>query len=85
MVDTVLDKIPPCDISDITLNGATIVNADGVAVIPIITAAAGGVGITRVGNLANGQIGVRNINGKIALAYPEASINGFKQRKAQGS
>lgn len=85
MVDTVLDQIPPCDISDITLNGATIVNADGVAVIPIVTAAKGGYGITRVGNLANGQIGVRNINGAIALAYPEASINGFKQRKSQGS
>ena len=53
--------------------------------IPVVTEAAGGVGLLRVGNLSNGQMGVRNINGAIALAYPEASVNGFTQRKAQGS
>jgi hypothetical protein len=87
IVDDVIAEIPSDEggVSDVQLNGATIVDENGVATIPVITSAKGGVGITRVGNLSNGQIGVRNINGAIALAYPEASIKGFANRKAQGS
>lgn len=86
IVDEVIAGIPSDDgVSDVQLNGATIVDENGVAIIPVVTATSGGIGLLRVGNLANGQMGVRNINGVIALAYPEASINGFTQRKAQGS
>ena len=85
MVDDVIAQIPPSGVSDVQLNGATIVDENGVATIPIVTSNKGGYGIVRVGNLSNGQMGVRNINGAIALAYPEASINGFTNRKAQGS
>lgn len=87
IVDEVIAEIPSDEggVSDVQLNGATIVDKNGVATIPIVTSNKGGFGIVRVGNLSNGQMGVRNINGAIALAYPEASINGFKQRKSQGS
>lgn len=85
IIERVIAELKSQIIQDVQLNGATIVDENGVATIPIVTAVKGGYGIVRVGNLSNGQMGVRNINGNIALAYPEASINGFTQRKAQGS
>lgn len=72
-------------VQDIQIDGVSIVNENGIAEIPVITSNKGGTGLFSVGNLANGVIGVRNINGSISLAYPEGSINGFTQRKNQGS
>lgn len=80
------NQIPPAGggVSDVQLNGATIVQ-DGVATIPVITEAKGGYGIVRVGNLSNGCMGVRNNNGAIMLCYPTANSTGIKNRRSQGS
>ncbi len=87
IVDAVIDQIPPAEdgISDVQINGASIVDESGVAAIPVITAAAGGTGIFRIGNLANGCLGVRNNNGNIILCYPEAGSAGLTGRKSQGA
>lgn len=87
IVDAVIDQIPPAEdgISDVQINGASIVDDSGVAAIPVITAAAGGTGIFRIGNLANGCLGVRNNNGNIILCYPEAGSAGLTGRKSQGA
>lgn len=71
-------------VSDVKIENASIVE-NGVAHIPVITAASGGLGLFRVGNVANGLIGVRNNNGVVVLVYPEVSSAGLTGRKTQGS
>lgn len=69
---------------DVQINGESIV-VDGVASIPVIEADKAGMGLLRVGRRVNGLIGTGSNNGQVVLLYPEASINGLKQRKAQGA
>jgi hypothetical protein len=87
IVDAVIEQIPPAEdgISDVLINGATVVDENGVATIPVVEAAKGGVGLVRLGNLSNGTMGVKNINGNMCLAYPEVGKAGLTARKNQGS
>lgn len=75
---------PQGDPIDVQINGESIV-VDGVAIIPVIEANKNGMGLIRVGRIANGLIGAGSNNGQVVLLYPEASINGLAQRKSQGS
>ena len=75
---------PKGDPIDVQINGESIV-VDGIAVIPVLEANKNGIGLIRVGRTANGLIGAGSNNGQVVLLYPEAGINGLKQRKAQGS
>ena len=84
IVEQVIAELPPSDVTDIQLNGATIVDENGVATIPIAPTS-GGVGVVRLGKSANGNMHMGNCNGVIVLRYPEANANGLKGRKAQGS
>lgn len=79
----VVAPIPP--ISDVQIDGSTIVDENGVADIPVVADTKGGVGLVRLGNLSNGQMGVRSINGKMCLAYPDVEKAGLSARKTQGS
>lgn len=72
-------------VKDVQISEKSVVDENGIATIPVVTATKGGTGLLTVGNTANGMIGVRNINGAVRLAYPEAVASGFKARKAQGS
>lgn len=72
-------------VDDVLVNGASVVDENGVATIPIVTSESGGVGLVRVGSTANGLIGVGNSNGETVLMYPVASSTGLAQRKSQGA
>ena len=83
MVEEVIAQIPPSGVSDVQMNGVTVVE-NGVANIPLAPTS-GGVGLVRLGKSANGNMYMGNSNGAIVLLYPVAADKGFQNRKAQGS
>ena len=89
LVDEVLAEIEIPEgeggkVDDVQVNGASVVDENGVATIPIASTT-GGVGLVRLGKSANGYICMGSSNGSTYLLYPVASANGFKDRKSQGS
>ena len=78
-----VEQNPSGKVADVQANGASIVNEDGVAVIP--NTANGVYGLVRVGNSANGEMHVGNTNGRSILRYPVATNAGITARKSQGS
>lgn len=71
-------------VQDVTVNGASIVDENGVAIIPIVSTS-GGLGLVKVGKTSNGVIGMGSNNGQTILLYPVANSTGMKERKSQGS
>lgn len=70
-------------LSDVRINGSSVVDENGVAEIPYASGSA--YGLVRTGSAENGEISVETTDGRQILRYPVAGAAGLKGRKAQGS
>ena len=84
IVESVILQIPPDEdkVSDITIDGKSIVDSSGIAAIPL--ASQYECGLVQVGNRGDGLIGLANVNGETVLYWPIAFEDGFTRRMAQG-